>query len=319
MSMEEPLAIFEIGINHLGSKARAVRMADALIAQGATHITIQALVKPMAYSRDPAAAALQPYCLSLEEIGGVVSHVRAAGAHMGVAVLDPDHVKPLFEMGASFFKVLSSDITYTQLHLAVVQTGAPLYLSTAASTPEEISHAIDLLRSSYPAADVRIIHTVFPIPTPVSEINLSAISFLKERVGVPVAYGQHSDARDAFPAAVAAGAESIFVYVAEERSPQLVDGPHAILCSEAGELLGVLARTHAMMGPHDRVLSDKEASMRSTLRRSVVASRPITCGETITREMVGFKRPGTGIPAWEADRVIGNVAKRDYSPDEDIL
>lgn len=315
----EPLAIFEIGINHMGSKARALRMVDALVAQGATHLTMQALVEPVAYSRDPAAATLQPFCLSLEEISDVISHVCAAGARMGVAVLDPDHVKPLFEMGASFFKVLSSDITYTQLHLAVAQIGVPLYLSTAASTPEEISHAVDLVRSSYPAADVRLIHTVFPIPTPASEINLSAIPFLKERVGVPIAYGQHSDAKDAFPAAVAAGAETIFVYVAEERSSQLPDGPHALLCSEAGELLEVLARTHAMMGSYDRVLNEKEASMRPALRRSVVASRLIFRGETITREMVGFKRPGTGIPAWEVGRVIGSTAKRDYSPNEDIL
>ncbi|MFA6006955.1 MAG: N-acetylneuraminate synthase family protein [Candidatus Paceibacterota bacterium] len=317
--METPLAIFEIGINHLGDKARALRMVDTLIAQGATHLTIQALVDPLAYSRDATGAKmLQSNCLSFEDNVAVVSHARAAGAHVGVAILDPIHVRPFVDAGASFFKVLSSDITYTPLHLAVADTKAPLYLSTAASTPDEMIKAVALIRSPYPEADVRLIHTVFPIPTPAAQLNLSAIPFLIEKVGVPVAYGQHAAAREALPAAIAAGAESVFVYVAEEFSPKLIDGPHAILCSEAGNVLEMLAQTRAMMGTYDRVMGEQEQSWRAKIRRSVVAARAIVRGETITQEMVRYKRPGTGTPAWDISRVVGSVAKREYLPDEDI-
>lgn len=34
-------------------------------------------------------------------------------------------------------------------------------------------------------------------------------------------------------------------------------------------------------------------------------------GTTITQEMIWSKRPGTGIPSYRMDEVIGKVAKRD--------
>lgn len=317
--MEAPLAIFEIGLNHLGNKARALRMVDMLIAQGATHLTIQALVDPLAYSRDVAGAkTLQPSCLSFDDNLAVVSYARAAGAHVGVAILDPAHAQLFVDAGASFFKVLSSDISYTPLHLAIAEMKVPLYLSTAASTLDEMVKAVGLIRSSYPDADIRLIHTVFPIPTPAEQINLSAIPFLIEKVGVPVAYGQHAVDMEALPAAIATGAECVFVYVAEEPSPHLVDGPHSVVCSGAGKVLEMLMQTRTMMGPYDRVMGEQEKSWRAKIRRSIVAARAIACGETITREMVQYKRPGTGTPPWNTDLVIGSVAKRDYLLDEDI-
>lgn len=318
--MKAPLAIFEIGINHMGDKARALRMVDTLIAQGATHLTIQALVDSLEYNRGVAAAkTLQPNCLSFDDNAAIISYARAAGAHVGVTILDPTHAQRFVDAGASFFKVLSSDITYTPLHLAVAKTKVPLYLSTAASTPDEMIKAVDLVRSHHPDADIRLIHTVFPIPTPAERINLSAIPFLIEKVGVPVAYGQHATAMWALPAAIAAGAESVFVYVAEESSSTLIDGPHAILCNEAGKVLDMLAQTRTMMGPYDRVMGEQEQSWRVKIRRSIVATRAIARGETITRDMVNYKRPGTGISPWDIDRVVGSVAKRDYVLDEDIV
>lgn len=316
---QAPLAIFEIGINHMGDKVRALRMVDTLIAQGATHLTIQALVDPLAYSRDVAGAkTLQSSCLSLDDNLAIVSHARTAGAHVGVAILDPAHAQPFVDAGASFFKVLSSDISYTQLHLAVAKMKVPLYLSTAASTPDEMIGAIALIRSSHPDADIRLIHTVFPIPTPAEQINLSAIPFLIEKVGVPVAYGQHASIMEALPAAIVAGAQNVFVYVAEERSPQLIDGPHAILCNEAGKVLEMLARTRTMMGSYDRVMKEEERSWRAKIRRSIVAACAIARGETITQDMVRCKRPGSGMAPWDMDLVVGSVAKRDYELDEDI-
>ena len=133
--------------------------------------------------------------------------------------------------------------------------------------------AVNLVRSHYPDADIRLIHTVFPIPTPAAQLNLSAIPFLIEKIGVPISYGQHSAVMEALPAAIAAGAESVFVYVAEELSPALVDGPHAILCNEAGKVLDMLAQTRLMMGSYDRVMGEQEKSWRAKIRRSVVANQ----------------------------------------------
>ncbi len=317
--MKEPEAIFELGLNHMGDKKRACRMIDMLLAQGATHITIQAAIDFATTTRDSATVkAVQPNCLNLKEVVAVLEYGRSAGAIMGVAILDPEHVEPFVRAGASFFKVLSSDLTFTPLHLAVVRIGLPCYLSTGLATLDDIAYAIGFVREAVPKADIRLIHTVLQVPTPAAMLNLNNIPFLIEKFGIPVAYGQHSDIRDALSVAIAIGAETVFVYVAEELSPSLPDGPHAIVCSDARALLEKLAQVRIMMGARERILTDGEQERRISIRRSIVTARSIAKGETITAGKIAFKRPGTGHAPWDAERVIGSVAEKDYAPDEDI-
>lgn len=67
-----------------------------------------------------------------------------------------------------------------------------------------------------------------------------------------------------------------------------------------------------------RVL-DCERDVREVSRQSVVSTRKISSGETITREMLTIKRPGTGILAYRLDEVIGTVAKRAIEHDVPIV
>lgn len=317
--MKMPEAIFELGLNHLGDVQRAFRMVDTLLAQGATHITIQAAIDFSTTTRDAASVkTVQPHCLTLKDVMKVIEHGKNAGAMMGVAVLDPEHVQAFVKAGASFFKVLSSDVTYAPLHIAVAHTGLPCYLSTGLATLEDITRALNLIREAVPNADIRLIHTVLHVPTPAVMLNLNNIPFLIEKFHVPVAYGQHSAIPDALLAATAAGAETVFVYVAEELSPKLPDGSHAVLCSDAGELLKRVVQVRVMMGARERVLSTEEHERRISIRRSIVAAEPIAKGESITMEKLAFKRPGTGQAPWEVSRVIGTRAKKEYLPGEDI-
>jgi sialic acid synthase SpsE len=50
-------------------------------------------------------------------------------------------------------------------------------------------------------------------------------------------------------------------------------------------------------------------------RRSVTSARPIARGTTITRDMLTYKRPGTGISPRHLDLVVGRVARADIPAD----
>lgn len=294
-------------------------MIDTLANQGATHVTLQVVVEAAGLTRNKAAAAaLTANCLSLRANCEVIGHAVSCGLEVGAAIVDPADVGPLRSAGARFFKVLSADITFPSLHREVSLTGLPFYLSTGASTFDEIDRALVLIRTAAPNPDVRLIHTVVHVPTPAAYLNLANIQSLADRFKVPVAYGQHSDIPEALPTAIALGAECVFVYVAEVPAPTLPDGPHAVACADAGAILGKLDLVRVMIGSRQRTQSPEEGKARRSARRSIVASRAIEAGARISLSDVAFKRPGTGAAPWDLERVIGRIAERDFAVDEDL-
>jgi len=318
--MKPAKAVFELGLNHFGAALRARRMIDVMAAQGATHVTVQVVVDPERFTRDKASADfLRPNCLSLEENLALVKYARGAGLEVGATVVDLDDVAPLVQAGVHFFKILSSDITYAQLHHEVARTSLPFYLSTGASTLTEIVQAVESVRTIFPSADIRLIHTVLQVPTRAQQLNLANIPFLAGRLNLPVSYGQHSDISEAMWTAIAVGAETIFVYVAEEPAPNLPDGPHSISCKQTAEVLQKIDLVRTMLGNRERTLSSEDQKARSAIRRSVVAARDIKAGERITKQDIAFKRPGTGRNPWEMALLIGRCAERNYRTDDDLF
>jgi sialic acid synthase SpsE len=63
--------------------------------------------------------------------------------------------------------------------------------------------------------------------------------------------------------------------------------------------------------------SDEEAvEMYAKARRSVVATRAISAGTLITRDMLTTKRPGHGIKPKFIEALVGRVASIDIDDDE---
>ena len=64
---------------------------------------------------------------------------------------------------------------------------------------------------------------------------------------------------------------------------------------------------YAMRGPFTKQVLDIERPVREQTRQSVVARTDIAAGTLLTRDMLTVKRPGTGIPAADFDRVLNRV------------
>lgn len=56
---------------------------------------------------------------------------------------------------------------------------------------------------------------------------------------------------------------------------------------------------------------ENEKSIREWAFRSIVSLRDIKQGEIITQDMIWSKRPGTGIPSYKMEEIIGKRAKKD--------
>lgn len=312
--------IFEIGLNHLGDQARALRMMEAVAQQGGHYATIQVITNPAFYIRDAKrAGGLQRFCLSKEDNCAIIRHGVRLGLKVGAVVVDPNDVPDLIAAGATFFKILSTDITFESLYTALAKTGLPIYVSTGASLIEEIARMVEGMRTASDAADIRLIHTVLSVPTPADRVNLRNIQTLQQKFQVPVAYGHHSDDRRVLSLAIALEVEAVLVYIAESFDPNLPDGPHAILCSEIKKIIEMTDHTQILLGTPERSLTPNEEKLRQTNRRSIVAARPIHAGAPIDRDDIGFMQPATGIPPWDLSQVLGQTTQKDFSPGNDII
>ena len=57
----------------------------------------------------------------------------------------------------------------------------------------------------------------------------------------------------------------------------------------------------------------KEEAIRQWAFRSIVTTCKIKAGTVITQDMIWSKRPGTGIPSWKMDEIIGKRATKDIA------
>ena len=63
-----------------------------------------------------------------------------------------------------------------------------------------------------------------------------------------------------------------------------------------------------LIGEFEKTVLKCEIENREKLRKSLVARLDISKGTKVTKEFLTSKRPGTGIPPSEIDKIVGKVA-----------
>jgi N-acetylneuraminate synthase len=97
----------------------------------------------------------------------------------------------LLEPYVDFFKVASYELLWDALLIACAQTEKPLILSTGMATTEEISHAVEVVRTAG-CQDLTLLHCVSGYPVPCGECNLGAIETIRALSGCQVGWSDHS-------------------------------------------------------------------------------------------------------------------------------
>jgi sialic acid synthase SpsE len=62
-------------------------------------------------------------------------------------------------------------------------------------------------------------------------------------------------------------------------------------------------------------MADEMGGMRSAFGKSMAPIKKLGAGTMITRDLIMFKKPATGIPASLLDQVIGKRLIKDVTPD----
>jgi N-acetylneuraminate synthase/N,N'-diacetyllegionaminate synthase len=215
----------------------------------------------------------------------------------------------LDRLGVPAFKIPSGEITNWPFLEHIACKKRPVIISTGMSDLDEVEQAVSVLRSAG-CSELVILHCTSSYPAPPESVNLRAMRAMADAFQVPVGFSDHTQGMEAALAAVAMGASVVEKHFTLDRS---LPGPDHRASLEPGELAALIRSiriVESALGDGLKRSTSVEQDVKSVARRSIVSRETISSGTVITRELIAFKRPGTGIAPSEFAKVVGRKAAR---------
>ena len=312
--------IAEIGINHNGSAEAALRLVDEAAAAGADCAKFQLRDLGSLYREGGREAEdlgaqytldlLDRFHLPAEDLFRAFDRCVEHGMVPLCTPWDVESLALLEDYGLPGYKVASADLTNHDLLAAMARTGKPLIVSTGMSTETEIAEAVTLLQRH--GAAYALLHCNSTYPAPYKDVNLRYLEQLRRLGGCPVGYSGHERGWHVPVAAVALGARILEKHLTTDRSQEGNDHKVSLLPPELARLVSEVRSLEEALGAGGtRTLSQGEAMNRTTLAKSLVATRDLAAGTRVAPEDVAVKSPGRGVQPNRRPELIGRVLHRD--------
>jgi N-acetylneuraminate synthase len=309
--------IAEACINHNGDFDTAVELVERAHEAGADAVKFQVHYLEHEMLRDvPTSGNFdKPLWEVLEETNLTdEQHLRlkARCEELGIQYLCTAYCREagdfLAQIGVPLLKTGSGETTNLPFLRSLARHGIPLLVSTGMTSLAEVDRTIEALRAT--GTPFGITHCTSEYPPVYEDINLAMIPRYKERYGIVVGHSDHTPSIYTALAAVAFGAAVVEKHFTLDRSQPGADHAVSLEPDELAELVRGIRIVEAASGGEKEVF-DREQEIRAWAHHSVVTLRPIAAGEAFSEDNVWVKRPGTGIPAAELEKVLGRRAARE--------
>lgn len=310
--------IAECGANHNNSIDRAIEMAERAAAAGAWAAKYQlykadsiSVPDSPKYWSDPFGTKTQHEAFQLSDklAYGQFKEIAAACRDLGIVFFatpfDLPAVGALESANAPIYKIASGDLTFKPLIQEVARTGKPVLLSTGAATVDEIDQAIEW--SGLGPDKLVLLVCTLTYPCPDEDANFARIEEFRRRFD-PYLSGTSDHTLGTAGAWLTAALGGVCIekhYTLDKKLPDVPDHAISVTPEELAEMVSACDRASVLRGESWVGVRASEEAARSYARRSIVVERDLGAGETISQADLNFKRPGTGIPPYEADAVVG--------------
>ncbi len=217
-----------------------------------------------------------------------------------------------------FYKISSSDLSNLPFVRYIGAKRKPVYISAGAAYLSEVDEAIRALKDSG-CKDIVVFHCVLSYPTDPKDANLRIIKTLKECFpDVRVGFSDHV-APDATMMTLATayllGAEVIEKHFTLDKTLPGNDHYHAGDPNDFRKAILNFEWINKILGSAEKTVLACEFVPRREARRSLVLTRDMKKGETISSESLMAKRPGIGISPEYSEIVVGRAVKEDLKED----
>lgn len=252
-----------------------------------------------------------------EQYRELSDYTHAKGMDFTSTPFDDASVDYLYDM-VDFYKISSSDLSNLPFIEKIGRKGKPVYLSVGASYLSEVDEALRVLREAG-CKDIVLLHCVLSYPTLPDDANLEIIRTLKTIYpNVRTGFSDHvapDPTMMTLATAFLLGAEVIEKHFTLDKTLPGNDHYHAGNPEDFKKALENFEWITRVLGSPDKTVLPCEEIPRREARRSLVLTRDMKKGETITEDDLMAKRPGTGIEPCHRGIVIGRKVRADLAED----
>jgi len=245
---------------------------------------------------------------------------RAKGFEIFTTAGDIETIKWVEELKPSCWKISSGLLTHIPMVRYLASLGRPLLVSTGMASVDDIDLAIETIRSTG-NSNISLFQCTSLYPAPVDSLNLSTISWLKERYNCKVGFSDHSLGSDAAFLSVGAGATLIEKHFSLDNGRSGFDHKISLDPNGLKEMIGRIRAAEQIMGEPIKYVSEPINKMREKFLRSVVAIDSISKGDIFSSENIGVRRTLSDKKGSEPkyfDTMLGLIAKKDFNVNDPI-
>jgi sialic acid synthase SpsE len=180
-----------------------------------------------------------------------------------------------------------------------------VFLATGASELDEVKRAVDWMGLG--PDKLVLLACTLTYPTPDPDGHFARIeTYRREMAPYLIGMSDHTiGSAGAWMTAALGGVCIEKHYTIDPDLPDVPDHKLSVTPAELAEMVQAADRGSVLRGDPWIGVRDSEQPARQLARRSIVLERDVAPGAALTADDLGFKRPGTGIPPFDAERVIG--------------
>lgn len=319
--------IAEVAQAHEGSLGMAHAYIDAAVGAGADAIKFQTHIADAESTRDEKFrvqmsgqdATRFDYWkrmeFTAEQWAGLFQHAKDKNIEFLSSAFSVPAVELLARLGMQAWKVGSGEFRSQELLNAMIKAGGPVLLSSGMSKNDEVAEAVAYFKKNN--VQFGLFQCTSMYPTPLEKVGINVLGQYKNSFDCPVGLSDHTGTIYPSLMAMAQGADMLEVHLTFDKRMYGPDVPASLTFDELKSVAQARDAFHVMNShPVDKdQMADEMSTMRQLFTKSIALVRPAKKDTVLTDDMLMPKKPGTGIPFLERDKVIGKILTRDVPQD----
>lgn len=315
--------IAEAGVNHNGSFKLAKKLVDAACGAGADAVKFQTFKSENLVTDKADMAEYQKKNLSksgaqfemLKRLELPYSDFKKLKKYCDkkeITFLSTAHTEDavdFLDLLMPAFKVGSGDLTNIPFLEKIAAKHKPIILSTGMATLGEIKEAVQTInkKKNY---KIILLHCTTNYPCPLEEVNLKAMSTLKQKFSLATGYSDHTKGILVSLLSTMLGAVLLEKHFTLDKNLPGPDHKASLDPSELKEMVLKIRQAERALGDGVKKPNKSELSIKKNIRKSIVAKVDINKGVIVNKNMLAIKRPEGGLKPKYFNKIIGKKAKQ---------